>query len=211
MRAQHDFFEICRTPELACRVTLMPIERYDLDAAIIFSDILVIPQALGMEVLMKPTVGPVLPNPLIDPSLISTLNGDNIAEKLKYVGEAITLTRKELNGRVPLIGFAGAPWTIMSYMIEGGGSKTLSKAKKWLYKYPTESMQLLNIITDATIDYLEMQVKAGAQLLQVFESNCEYLNPNLFQKFAVPALKRIITELRYRLHRDGVPRVPMVS
>ena len=141
-----------------------------MDAAIIFSDILVVPQALGMKVEMKSGVGPVFDDPLSVPAdLDEKLVLPNVKSELKYVYDALTLTRHKLEGKVPLIGFTGAPWTLMSYMIEGGGSKTLSKAKKWLYQYPEASKKLLQIITDVNVDYLVEQVRAGAQLLQVFE------------------------------------------
>nr|BAH71483.1 ACYPI004051 [Acyrthosiphon pisum] len=155
LRSRYDFFTICRTPELACEVTLQPIQRYDLDASIIFSDILVIVQALGMIVEMQPSVGPVIPDPLKEPIDLDRLNQSiDVKQELGYVFEAITLTRHRLNGQVPLIGFTGAPWTLMCYMIEGGGSKTMSKAKKWLYKYPEESKKLLQILTDIIVKYL---------------------------------------------------------
>ncbi|KAL3309350.1 hypothetical protein Ciccas_012105 [Cichlidogyrus casuarinus] len=161
-RKEHEFFEICRTPEYACEVTLQPIRRFDLDASIIFSDILVIPQALGMEVKMTPGKGPDFPSPLISPECLSKLNSEpNIAQELDYVYKAITLTRHQLDGKVPLIGFAGAPMTLMSYMIEGGGSKTLSKAKSWLYRYPEESKRLLSLLTNSVIEFLVLQTLAG--------------------------------------------------
>ncbi|KAJ8955378.1 hypothetical protein NQ318_003475 [Aromia moschata] len=188
---KHDFFEICQTPSLACEVTLMPVKRYNIDAAIIFSDILVIPQALGMTVEMRPGVGPVLPEPLTLDNF-NELNKHNIIERLKYVGEAITLTRHKLDGKVPLFGFSGAPWTLMGYMIEGGGSKTLSKAKKWLYAYPTIAHQLLQLLTEVIIDYLTMQIESGAQLVQVFDSSAEYLNNSLYTKFCLPYLRKIV-------------------
>nr|XP_014291685.1 uroporphyrinogen decarboxylase [Halyomorpha halys] len=208
LRSKSDFFTICQTPELACEVTLQPIQRYsDLDAAIIFSDILVIPQALGMVVEMKPSVGPVLPQPLVSPEDISKLSYPvNIQEKLGYVMKAITLTRHKLDGRVPLIGFSGAPWTLMGYMIEGGGTKTMSKAKQWLYKYPEKSKELLSILTKVVADYLVEQGKAGAQLLQVFESSAEYLGPELFQQFALPCIREISETVKKAL---GDKKVPM--
>ncbi|KAG6870588.1 hypothetical protein C0992_012935, partial [Termitomyces sp. T32_za158] len=164
MRESHDFFEICRTPDLATKITLQPIQRYSglVDAAIIFSDILVIPQAMGMEVLMNP--GPHFPDPLVTPADISKLSDVvDVQKELKYVFDAITQTRRELNGEVPLIGFCGAPWTLFAYMIEGGGSKTLQKAKTWLYKYPEESKALLLRIADVCVEFLVGQVRAGAQ------------------------------------------------
>lgn len=168
IRSKHDFFTICTTPELACEVTIQPIRRFDLDAAIIFSDILVIPQALGMKVEMKPGVGPFFPDPLESPKDVEKLNFNaDIKTELKYVYDAITLTRNSLEGKVPLIGFAGAPWTLFAYMIEGGTSKTMSKAKKWLYQWPEKSKILLNVIADAVTKHLINQAKAGAQVLQV--------------------------------------------
>lgn len=164
LRQKHEFFELCQNPELAAQVTLQPIDRYPdlIDAAIIFSDILVIPQAMGMEVLMNP--GPVFTKPLNVPEDVQDLQTDRVKERLQYVYDAITLTRKRLAGRVPLIGFCGAPWTLMAYMIEGGGSKTLQKSKTWLFKYPDQSKALLQLITTACIDYLVGQVEAGAQV-----------------------------------------------
>lgn len=209
LRSKHDFFTICQTPTLAAEITLQPIDRFDLDAAIIFSDILVIPQALGMTVEMKPGVGPVLPEPLIKPDDISTLKTPvDVHSTLNYVFEAITLTRHRLNGKVPLIGFSGAPWTLMCYMIEGGGSKTMSKAKHWLYKYPAESHTLLNILSVVVIDYLVGQASAGAQLLQVFESNAEYLGPDMFKKFALPYISSIAKTVKSKLKALNID-VPM--
>ncbi|KAL3282230.1 hypothetical protein HHI36_005424 [Cryptolaemus montrouzieri] len=208
-RKKHDFFEICQTPKLACEVTLMPIRRYDLDAAIIFSDILVIPQALGLKVEMKPGLGPVIPTPLTVDT-IENLHSDGAADRLRYVGEAITLTRHELGGKVPLIGFSGAPWTLFGYMIEGGGSKTMSKAKKWLYEYPEESSKVLDILTNVIIDYLVIQAEYGAQVLQVFESSAEYLNRHLFTKFALPYLKKINIEVKRKIKEKKIEYIPII-
>ncbi|KAG5326583.1 DCUP decarboxylase, partial [Acromyrmex heyeri] len=211
VRAQHDFFTVCQTPELACQVTLQPIERFDLDASIIFSDILVIPQAMGLKVEMVPGVGPVLPQPLTGPNDLSRLIRPNVNETLKYVGDAITLTRHKLNGRVPLIGFTGAPWTLMGYMIQGGGSSTMAKARSWLYKYPEDTHTLLQMITDVIVDYLVMQVKAGAQLLQVFESNGDYLDDALFTNYSFKYLKQISERVRKQLKEANIPQVPMIA
>ena len=166
VRKDHSFFTCCQTPEIASALTLQPIDRYPhLDAAIIFSDILVIPQALGMTVEMVPEKGPVLPEPLLDPSHLDRLTSNvDIETSLGYQLDAITLTRKKLDGRVPLIGFVGAPWTLMAYMVEGGGSRTFEKSKSWLYKWPEESRRLLMIIADVCADLLVGQVLAGAQV-----------------------------------------------
>lgn len=210
-RKKHSFFEICRTPSLACEVTLQPLLRFDLDAAIIFSDILVIPQALGMEVEMRPGVGPVLPDPLKEPNDLSKLIYPcDVQLQLGYVFEAITLTRRTLNGKVPLIGFAGAPWTLMGYMVEGGGSKTMSLSKGWLYKWPEESHKLLKILTNVIVEYFVGQIKAGAQLLQIFESNAECLGPNQFNTFALPYLKEIKLCVNQRVQEQNLPKVPMI-
>ncbi|XP_058118188.1 uroporphyrinogen decarboxylase isoform X1 [Anopheles ziemanni] len=210
VRAKHDFFTVCRTPELACEVTMQPLRRFDLDASIIFSDILVIPQALGITVEMKPGVGPVLPEPLVGPADLERLNQTGSIERLKYVGEAITMMRHMLDGKVPLFGFTGAPWTLMGYMIEGGGSKTMSKAKAWLADHPEASQKLLDILTDQVVDYLVMQVKAGAQMLQVFESSADHLSKEQFLSVSLPCLKRIRDDLLRKLAEQKVPAVPMV-
>ena len=166
VRQKHEFFEICRTPHLACEITLQPIRRYTglVDAAIIFCDILVVPQAMGMEVIMNP--GPHFPEPLVTPEDVETKLHKvvDVKKELGYVFEAITMTRKELKGEVPLIGFSGAPWTLFAYMIEGGGSKTLQKAKSWLYLHPSESKDLLHRIAEVCAEFLVGQVEAGAQV-----------------------------------------------
>ena len=149
-------------------MTLQPIDRYDklLDASIIFSDILVIPQALGLEVQMLTGKGPHFPDPLLDPSHLNRLEYPvDVNSKLGYVFDAITLTRKKLNGRFPLFGFAGSPCTLMAYIIEGGSSKTLSNAKSWLFKWPEASHSLLQILTDVIVEFLIGQAKSGAQVL----------------------------------------------
>lgn len=210
-RTHHDFFTICQTPQYACEVTLQPIRRFDFDASIIFSDILVVPQALGMTVEMVPGKGPHFPEPLKEPSDMDKLDKNVIMkERLDYVMHAITLTRHKLEGKVPLFGFSGAPWTLMSYMIEGGGSTTQSKAKKWLYAHPVASEELLRLLTDKVIDYLVAQAGAGAQLLQVFESHAGILGPGLFEKFALPCLRRISKEIKGRLLAEGASVPPLV-
>lgn len=169
-KADRDFFECCRSAEIASNLTVQPIDRYDglIDAAIIFSDILVIPQAMGMEVLMDPGKGPQFTKPLRSPDEtqykeIMSRNVD-VSKELDYVYRAITMTTQKLNGRVPLFGFCGAPWTLMCYMVEGGGSKLFKEIKSWIYTYPQESKALLQKITDLCVEYLALQVKAGAQV-----------------------------------------------
>ncbi|KAI0253033.1 Uroporphyrinogen decarboxylase [Lactifluus subvellereus] len=211
VRAQHEFFEICRTPALACEITLQPIRRYAglVDAAIIFSDILVVPQAMGMEVLMNPA--PTFPAPLDTPADVARLREHvDVQKELGYVFAAIRRTRHGLRGEVPLIGFCGAPWTLFSYMIEGGGSKTLQKAKTWLFKYPEESKALLDRIANICVDFLVGQVDAGAQLLQVFDSWAGELSPDDFAEFALPSLRHISTTVRARLAEHRLPEVPLI-
>ncbi|XP_022097152.1 uroporphyrinogen decarboxylase-like isoform X2 [Acanthaster planci] len=211
-RKEHDFFEICQTPELSCEVTLQPIARFDLDAAIIFSDILVIPQVLGIHVEMISGKGLVFDNTLNCPEDLARLKSDvDVTEALSYVFDAITLTRRRLEGKVPLIGFSGAPWTLMGYCIEGtGNSTTLSKAKKWLYVYPEQSHKFLRLLTDKIVDYLVGQVLAGAQLLQVFDSNVGVLGYDLFMTFALPYLKEIVTRVKSTLRETNTEPVPMI-
>ncbi|KAI0316365.1 uroporphyrinogen decarboxylase [Amylostereum chailletii] len=210
VRAKHEFFEICRTPPLATQITLQPVQRYTglLDAAIIFSDILVVPQAMGMEVLMNPA--PSFPAPLDTPADIARLRKTvDVEAELGYVFKALTRTRRELKGEVPLIGFSGAPWTLFAYMVEGGGSKTFQKAKTWLFKYPKESQALLMRIADVCVDYLVGQVKAGAQLLQIFDSWAGELSPADFATFSLPSLAHIAAGVRARLAQAAIPAPPM--
>lgn len=191
LKAKYDFFTRVQTPELACEITLQPIDIVGSDAAIIFSDILVIPQALGVEVLMEEGKGPVLPHTIKTQSDIDQLQTEGAAERLHYVCKALSLTKRELNGRVPLIGFAGAPFTILCYMVEGKGSKTFDKAKQFCFTQPNLAHQLLQKITDATIEYLKAQVKAGADCVQVFDSWSGMLSPADFNVYALPYLKQI--------------------
>ena len=191
LKAKYDFFTRVETPELACEITLQPIDIIGPDAAIIFSDILVIPQALGVKVLMEEGKGPLLPETIRTQADIDKLQTEGAAERLDYVCKAISLTKKELNGRVPLIGFAGAPFTILCYMVEGKGSKTFDKAKQFCFTQPLLAHQLLQKITDSTIEYLKAQVKAGADCVQVFDSWSGMLAPADFETFALPYLTQI--------------------
>ncbi len=203
-RAMEEFFTVVRTPELATEITLQPIERFPLDAAIIFSDILVIPQAMGMECQMIKGRGPVFPEPLRTPDDLERLVVPDVQEALGYVFDALTLTRKTLNGRVPLIGFCGAPWTLMAYMIEGGGSKSFAESKTWLFRYPEAAHKLLQSITDILIEYVIAQVDAGAQLIQVFDSWAGLLSPEAFDEFALPYLKQVADGLQAA--RPDIPK-----
>ena len=196
LKAKYDFFTRVQTPELATEITLQPIDQVGVDAAIIFSDILVIPQAMGVEVLMEEGKGPSLPKVIQNQNDIDALRTDGAEESLKYVLDALALTKKELSGRVPLIGFAGAPWTILCYMVEGKGSKTWDKAKQFAYTQPQLAHRLLQKITDITIQYLIAQTKAGADTVQVFDSWAGSLSPADFKTFAQPYLLQIADALQ---------------
>ncbi|TGO34035.1 hypothetical protein BHYA_0215g00120 [Botrytis hyacinthi] len=215
-KGKNDFFECCRSPEIASTLTLQPIERFAglVDAAIIFSDILVIPQAMGMTVEMVDKKGPHFPEPLESPEdgqYERVLNKKvDVAAELDYVYKAITLTRHKLKGRVPLFGFCGAPWTLLCYMVEGGGSKLFVKTKTWVYRYPEASKALLQKIAEVCVEYLALQVKAGAQLIQVFDSWAAELSPSSFREFSRPYLAYISENLPKRLKELGLEQVPMV-
>jgi len=200
LRDKYDFFTRVQTPELATEITLQPVYQVGVDAAIIFSDILVIPQAMGLEVQLVENKGPFLPKTIVTQKDIEELVTDNVDENLGYVMNALSLTKKELNGRVPLIGFAGAPWTILCYMIEGKGSKTWDKAKQFAYTQPHLAHQLLQKITNITIQYLKAQAKAGADTVQLFDSWAGSLSPEDFKTFAQPYLLQIADALK-----DDVP------
>jgi uroporphyrinogen decarboxylase len=196
LRDKYDFFTRVQTPELATEITLQPVQRVGVDAAIIFSDILVIPQAMGLEVLMEEGKGPCLPNVIKTQTDIDSLVTNDTEQKLSYVIKALSLTKQELNGRVPLIGFAGAPFTILCYMIEGKGSKTWDRAKQFCFTQAEMAHQLLQKITDATINYLRAQAGAGADVLQIFDSWSGTLSPNDFKLFAQPYLLQIADALK---------------
>jgi uroporphyrinogen decarboxylase len=200
------FKELVETPEFACEVTIQPVDLLGVDAAIIFSDILVIPEAMGLPYQMVEAQGPYFENTVSTQSDIDRLKIADGNADLHYVIDAIRLTKKELNGRVPLIGFAGAPWTILSYMVEGRGSKTFSRAKKFLYSQPKESHALLEKITESTISYLKAQIAAGADIVQLFDSWAGVLSPGQYREFAIPYISRIcdaITEVPVTVFAKG--------
>lgn len=202
LKAKYDFFTRVQTPELACEITLQPVDSIGVDAAIIFSDILVIPQALGMTVLMEEGKGPSLPNTISNQRDIDQLDEQQVTEKLKYVFDALTLTKRELNNRVPLIGFAGAPFTLLCYMVEGKGSKGFEKAKAFCFAQPELAHSLLSKITRASIAYLKGQAQAGADVVQIFDSWSGLLSPEDFDRFAAPYLLQMAEAL--------APQVPVI-
>lgn len=194
------FKELVETPELAAEVTIQPVDILGVDAAIIFSDILVVPEAMGLEYQMLEQRGPWFEQTIRSQSEMNKITTDfDIEDRLGYVLEAIKITNKELAGRVPLIGFAGAPWTIFCYMTEGQGSKTFSVARKILYTNPILAHQLLEAITQVTIKYLNAQIEAGAHMLQLFDSWAGILGPDQYAEFAIPYIERIADAI------DGVP------
>lgn len=195
-----DFKTFVKTPEAAAEATIQPVDELGVDAAIIFSDILVIPEAMGLDYEMIESKGPRFPKVIENQADVTNLAaGAEAAARLEYVYEALRITRRELTGRVPLIGFAGAPWTIFAYMLEGGGSKTFSKARRMLYTQPALAHNLLQKITDTTIAYLRQQVASGADLLQLFDSWAGELPPAQYRTFALPYLRQIC---------EALPEVP---
>lgn len=202
LRNKYGFFERCQTPELACEITIQPVDIVGVDAAILFSDILVVPQAMGLEVQLKENVGPLLPDPIKTVSDLARIRVPNVDETLGYVFDAIKLIKQELNDRVPLIGFAGAPWTLLCYMVQGKGSKTFDEAKAFCYAQPELAHQLLQMITDTTIAYLKGQIKAGADTLQIFDSWGGLLSPADFELLSLQYIRQIVAAIK-----DDVPTI----
>jgi uroporphyrinogen decarboxylase len=190
VRERADFLTMIGTPEVATEVTLQPVELLDVDAAIIFSDILVLPRAMGMRLMVEDGVGPRFPEPLRSKADIARLRAITPEDDLDYVLQALRLTRRALAGRVPLIGFAGAPWTLMSYMVEGGASKSFAWAKRLLAEDPSTAHALLERLATAAGQFLVAQVKAGAQAVQLFDSWSGALGPIDFREFALPYLRQ---------------------
>ena len=196
IRKKYDFFTRCRQPELASEITVQPIRRYGMDAAILFSDILVIPQAMNIEVEMKPDFGPYLPNPIRDKKGVDAAIIPDIQDSLGYVMEGIKATKEKLNNEVPLIGFAGSPWTILCYCVQGQGSKNFDKAKAFCFTNPVAAHELLQKITDTTIAYLKAKVVAGVNAVQLFDSWGGMLSPTDYQEFSWYYINQIIEALK---------------
>jgi uroporphyrinogen decarboxylase len=191
-----DFKELIETPKYAAEVTVQPVDILDVDAAIIFSDILVVPEAMGLPYQMLEKSGPYFEHTIRSKEELQKLDSDiDVKDRLSYVFEAIRLTNNELNGRVPLIGFAGAPWTILCYMVEGRGSKTFSETRKLLYVNPSLAHELLNRITEVTIQYLKEQVNAGAHMLQLFDSWAGILGENQYAEFGLQYINKIVKNI----------------
>jgi len=201
------FMNLCRTPELACEVTLQPLRRFRLDASIIFSDILTIPDAMGLGLYFSEGEGPRFEKPIMGNKDIRQLPRPEIGESLSYVMDAIRLVRRELDGLVPLIGFSGSPWTLATYMVEGGSSKSFNKIKKLIYNEPASAHMLLEKLADSVTDYLNMQIQSGAQAVQIFDTWGGILSPECFTEFSLRYLQRIVSGL-IRKH-EGV-RIPVI-
>ncbi|HAY46775.1 MAG TPA: uroporphyrinogen decarboxylase [Gammaproteobacteria bacterium] len=191
-----DFLTLCKTPELACEVTLQPIDRFNLDAAILFSDILTIPDAMGLGLSLNEGVGPVFARPLRDASSIKRLAVPDPEQDLGYVMDAVRTVRSALSGRVPLIGFSGSPWTLASYMVEGKGSKEFVHIKGLMFEQPTLLHELLNTVTKSVILYLSAQVQAGAQSLMLFDTWGGMLSTPAYKEFSLQYMARIVSEVK---------------
>jgi len=191
-----DFLTLCKTPELACEVTMQPIDRFGLDAAILFSDILTIPDAMGLELVLEEGVGPVFNKPIRCQADIDRLAVPDAEQELGYVMDAVRVIRKELDGRVPLIGFTGSPWTLASYMVEGSGSKEFRRIKGLMFESPSSAHQLLKIVTESVIQYLKAQVAAGAQSLMVFDTWGGMLSTTNYQAFSLTYMEQIVRAIK---------------
>ncbi|MFT5259088.1 MAG: uroporphyrinogen decarboxylase [Saprospiraceae bacterium] len=191
-----DFLTLCKTPELACEVTLQPLERFELDAAILFSDILTIPDAMGLGLSLNEGVGPVFSDPIRTTAQIDQLAELDVENELTYVFDAVKLIRQELDGRVPLIGFTGSPWTLMTYMVEGGGSKDFKYAKGMIFNENIAANTLLQKVTNAVITYLKAQVKAGAQTLMIFDTWGGLLSTKSYHEFSLQYMQQIVQALK---------------
>ncbi|NAW50656.1 uroporphyrinogen decarboxylase [Elizabethkingia argentiflava] len=196
LRNKYDFFTRCQTPELAAEITMQPIRRFPLDAAILFSDILVIPQAMGIDFKMKEGIGPWLDEPIRTPEAVEKIQVPEVNDKLNYVFEAITLTLEQLNHEIPLIGFAGSPWTILCYCVEGKGSKSFDMAKSFCFQHPSAAHLLLQKITDTTIAYLKRKVEKGVSAVQIFDSWGGMLSPADYSVFSWQYIQQIVEALR---------------
>ena len=196
LKAKYDFFTRCQTPELATEITIMPIDQIGTDAAILFSDILVVLQAMNIEVEMKPEVGPWIPNPIRSEKELNEVIVPDASVALDYVIKAIHMTKQELNNRVPLIGFAGSPWTLLCYAVQGQGSKNFDKAKAFCFSQPELAHRLLQMITDTTIDYLKAKVAAGVDAVQLFDSWGGLLSPDDYNIFSLTYIRQIVSALK---------------
>ena len=200
LRYQYDFFTRCQTPELAAEITVQPIRRFPLDAAILFSDILVVPQAMGIDFKMKESVGPWLDTPIRSLEQVQNLQVEGAEENLKYVYDAIDITLQKLENEIPLIGFAGSPWTLLCYCVEGKGSKSFDIAKSFCFTQPEAAHLLLQKITNVTIAYLKRKVQSGVSAVQIFDSWGGMLSPEDYQEFSWKYINQIVEALAPEVH-----------
>jgi len=200
LKAKYDFFTRCQTPELATEITIMPINQIGTDAAILFSDILVVLQAMNIEVEMKADVGPWIPKPIQNAAALNEVIVPDAKVALAYVIDAVKMTKQALNDEVPLIGFAGSPWTLLCYAVQGQGSKNFDKAKAFCFSQPELAHRFLQMITDTTIDYLKAKVAAGVDAVQLFDSWGGLLSPDDYNIFSWPYIQQIVTALK-----DDIP------
>lgn len=196
------FLDLCFNPELAAEVTLQPVRRFGMDAAILFSDILVVPYALGQDVAFKEGEGPVL-KPIRSPADLRALSGARPAQRLAPICETVRRVRRELPSKVALIGFAGGPWTVATYMVEGGSSRDFERVKLWALAAPDEFQVLIDLLVEATIDYLSAQIDAGAEIVQLFDSWAGVLAESEYRRWVIAPTQRIVASIRRR--HPGIP------
>jgi uroporphyrinogen decarboxylase len=201
------FLQMCTNPEIACEITLQPVDRYPLDAAILFSDILTIPHAMNLGLEFEAGEGPTFERPVRTAADIARLGVPDPAQDLRYVIDAVALVRRELDGRVPLIGFAGSPWTVATYMVEGGGSKTFGKIKRMMYEAPRDLHRLLEVLAKATILYLNAQIAAGAQAVMLFDTWGGVLTPAQYEEFSLRYLAEVVDSLTRKADGRRVPNI----
>lgn len=201
IREKTDFLTLCKTPELASEVTVQPVDIIGVDAAILFSDILVIPEAMGMNLDIVESKGPIFDDPIRSGDDLNRLNTEGVTDRLEYVMDAIKLTKEKLAGRVPLIGFSGAPWTLATYMIEGKGSKNFDIVKGFIFREPEAAHRLLQLLADAVVSYLNAKIRAGCDAVQIFDTWAGILSPWDLEEFSL----RYIEYICARLEPNGAP------
>jgi len=201
------FLAMCTNPQIACEITLQPVDRYPLDAAILFSDILTIPHAMNLGLNFETGEGPKFAHPVRTPADINKLRVPDPGSDLKYVVDAVALIRRELDGRIPLIGFAGSPWTVATYMVEGGGSKGFGLIKRMLYESPAELHRLLKVLAEATVQYLNAQIGAGAQAVMLFDTWGGVLTPAQYAEFSLHYMAEVVAALTRESEGRRVPNI----
>lgn len=202
-----NFMNLCQNPELACEVTLQPLDRFPLDAAILFSDILTIPDAMGLGLYFEEGEGPRFQHPVTDEEAVAKLAVPDPNDELRYVTDAVSLIRQELDGRVPLIGFSGSPWTLATYMVEGGSSKTFSSIKGMMYSRPDLLHRILSVLAESVSVYLAAQIEAGAQAVMVFDTWGGSLSPAMYRDFSLAYMTKIVDKLKADAATRDVPVV----